>query len=98
MAKLASVSVGVNQVCADICSRSHQLKCQHADQCENNCRAMGLLSPCSEAISGLYRCLVQQPLQRWECDDDGVAAIREGYCDSEQGQVVACIEVNGRPR
>jgi hypothetical protein len=53
---------------------------------------MASLTPCQEPFSGFYRCLAGKPDSNWECSEDGVASIREGLCDKEQGQVVACME------
>lgn len=48
-------------------------------------------TPCPREIGLFYACLLRQPEQNWECADDGVAAIREGYCDAEQQAVIACM-------
>lgn len=63
-----------------------------------NCIAMASVTPCSEALQSLYRCLVDQPLTHWECAEDGVAAIRDGFCDAEQGQAAACMEAKMQPK
>jgi hypothetical protein len=57
-----------------------------------NCLAMGVGTPCSDQMSKFLRCLVSEPVERWECGEDGVAAIREGFCDKEQEQAVGCME------
>ncbi len=91
-ATLHGLSASVDRSCADICERSRQLKCQRAGECEDNCRAMAMLTPCNETIGAFYRCLVRQPIANWECDDDGLAEIREGICDKEQADVASCAE------
>ena len=30
----------------------------------------------------------------WECDENGVGAIRDPFCDKEQAAAVKCIEAN----
>jgi hypothetical protein len=57
-----------------------------------NCLGMASLTPCSSEISRFYDCLVAQPIQHWECGSEGVAQIRDGYCDTEQQQAVGCME------
>lgn len=39
-----------------------------------------------------YACLEKQPTKNWECGEDGVAAIKPGFCDGEQGSAVHCME------
>jgi hypothetical protein len=82
----------VQEACRTICERSRQLTCKNAQECLPNCLGMASLTPCSEPISEFYRCLVREPLEHWECDEDGIGSIREGYCDSEQARAVSCAE------
>ena len=82
--------------CRQICERSRQLNCENAAKCMPNCLAMGSVTPCTAQILRFYGCLVGHPLRDWTCAEDGVAAIREGLCDEEQGQTVACMEAKMR--
>ncbi|MEP7050521.1 MAG: hypothetical protein ABJB12_09225 [Pseudomonadota bacterium] len=86
------VAPGIEAACAKICSHSQELKCTHAEQCAQNCLAMASLTPCSRAFQELFACLGKEPPAHWECDDDGVAAIREGYCEKEQASTTKCLE------
>jgi hypothetical protein len=52
---------------------------------------MASLTPCGDEFRAFYGCLVGQPPQNWECSEDGVAAIREGFCESQQSRVAACM-------
>jgi hypothetical protein len=90
------VAPGVERACRQICDRSRQLNCNSVDKCLPNCMAMGSATPCTNEIQDFYRCLVGQPVQNWECAPDGVAAIRAGFCDSEQGRTVVCMETKMR--
>jgi hypothetical protein len=83
--------------CSEICRRSQELRCKNAHECEPNCRAMAALKPCRESVSALFGCLVRQPLTNWECAEDGVAAIREGFCEAEQARAVGCMEDKLKP-
>jgi hypothetical protein len=94
----AEITIEVQGECKQICNRSRQLKCKHEDQCMSNCIAMATVTPCSESLHGMYRCLVNQPLANWECADDGVAAIKDGFCDREQSQAVGCMEAKMQPK
>jgi hypothetical protein len=86
------VSPALERSCREICDRSHELRCAHAAQCMPNCMAGASMTPCNEPMATFYRCLVHHPVQNWQCGRDGVAAIREGFCDREQGEAVACME------
>ncbi len=59
--------------------------------------AMASVTPCSEAFLSFYGCLVTQPPKNWECGDDGVAAIRDGFCDPEQARAAKCMEAKMQP-
>jgi hypothetical protein len=86
------VSQSLERSCREICDRSRRLNCENVAKCMPNCLAMGSLTPCTAEVSSFYDCLVSQPPQNWSCAPDGVAAIRAGYCDKEQGETVACME------
>jgi hypothetical protein len=43
-----------------------------------------------------YGCLVAEPLEHWECAPEGVAAIRDGFCQAEQRATVTCMEAKMR--
>jgi hypothetical protein len=58
---------------------------------------MAALTPCSAEISELYDCLLREPLSRWECDEDGSPAIREGSCEGEQARVARCLHEKVKP-
>jgi hypothetical protein len=47
---------------------------------------------CSPEIKGLFACLLRQPTTHWECDENGIGAIRDPYCNREQGRLAACLE------
>jgi hypothetical protein len=62
-----------------------------------NCLAMAVGTPCTDEFSAFYRCLVAEPIEHWECAEDGVAAIREGFCEEEQERAVGCMEAKASP-
>lgn len=94
---LSPVLAGVQRSCNDICERSRELHCKNASECMKHCMGMGSLTPCAESMTSFYKCLVGQPAKNWECDEDGIAAIREGFCDKEQESAVACMEAKMQP-
>jgi hypothetical protein len=94
LASMASPAAAaeVDKECRAICQRSVDLKCRRQSECMNNCVPAGLFTPCSASLQLMYRCLINEPLAHWECGDDGVAPIREGYCDGGQSQSLECMK------
>ena len=37
-------------------------------------------------------CFAREPIGHWECNEEGEAAIKDGFCDAEQGKFVACAQ------
>jgi len=88
---------GVKDACGSICERSHVLKCKNADECLVNCLAAGAGTPCNAEFLAFYRCIVPQPINNWECAEDGVAAVKPGVCDEEQQRAVRCMQAKAPP-
>lgn len=86
----------IERSCAKICEHSTSLHCAHAEDCTPNCLAMSIGTPCADEFAGLYRCLESEPPAHWECAEDGVAAVREGYCEKQQAAAVGCMEAKAR--
>jgi hypothetical protein len=80
------------ETCDKVCEFSRKLSCKRARECEPNCMAMGSLRSCLEPVAAMYACMIREPVGHWECAEDGVAAIREGYCDAEQERAIGCME------
>jgi len=77
--------------CDTLCSRATELKCRAASACPAACREMYDQPTCQTEMRAALACFVSHPVTDWECDDDGMAAIKNGICDAEQGRVVSCI-------
>lgn len=91
----ASTAIGhgnERQRCEQICRAAISLHCRRAQACESNCVAMASTGVCDRALGAFFDCLKAQPTERWECLEDGTAAIRDGYCDNEQAGVAACLQ------
>jgi hypothetical protein len=88
----------VEKSCTDICERSRTLKCKgSADDCMKSCIGMAIGTPCRDAFTALYACFGREPAEHWECGEDGIAAIREGFCEKEQERTVTCMEEKAQP-
>lgn len=90
------VSFDLERSCREICDRSRVLQCSNLPKCMPNCLAMGSLTPCSEPMQAFFQCLRKQPVANWNCAPDGVAAIRDGFCDKEQAETVHCMQAKMR--
>ena len=86
------VSFDLERSCREICDRSRVLQCSNLAKCMPNCLAMGSLTPCSGPMQAFFQCLRKQPAANWQCAPDGVAAIRDGFCDTEQAETVRCMQ------
>jgi hypothetical protein len=94
VAARVEVPTSLERSCREICDRSRRLKCENTAECMPNCLAMGSLTPCTDKMTVFFHCLVEQPLQNWECSPDGVAAVRPGFCENEQASAVGCMETH----
>lgn len=86
----------VEKTCTSICDRSRTLKCANVAECQPNCLAMAVGTPCSSEFMRFYACLVREPVEHWECSEDGIAAIKEGFCEKEQEAAIACMEAKAQ--
>jgi hypothetical protein len=77
--------------CPAICQRVGALGCKNDKGCLDNCRSMSIAAPgCGAELQAVMACFGREPLAHWECNEEGEAAIKDGYCDAEQGKFVAC--------
>ena len=81
--------------CKRMCAPSRQLGCKLASECETQCEAMSSTSTCRSELDGFFSCLVAQPVERWECLEDGTGVIRQGYCEAEQARFALCAQKTG---
>lgn len=91
-AELKASTAELEPTCAKICEHSSVLHCKNADQCALNCVAAATGTPCNDEFRAFYQCLVTQPAANWECSEDGVAAVREGFCDKPQERAITCMD------
>ena len=80
--------------CEEICRIPMPLHCSHQEECVSGCESMAMGPICKAEVNRMYDCLLRQPVQNWECDENGVGAIRDPFCDKEQAAAVKCIEAN----
>ena len=83
---------GGDDPCPAICDRTRPLKCKRAAACRETCGQMRLVDTCVAEMAAVMSCFARQPLSSWECSEEGDAAMKDGLCDTQQGQFVRCIE------
>jgi len=77
--------------CGRLCAHATELKCRAASACPAACSEMYEQPTCQNEMRAALACFVTHPVTDWECDDDGMAAVKSGICDEEQSSVVRCI-------
>ncbi len=82
--------------CEALCAMLDPLKCRNGRECGPRCRSMLQIRGCAREMQKVLGCLSKQPLENWECDDDGIGAVRDPYCSDEQAMVVGCL-AKGEP-
>ena len=78
--------------CNKVCEPVRKLGCRRASECVDSCRQMAAGEVCSTQLALFYACLASEPVEHWECMDDGTGAIKDGFCEREQSSFAACLE------
>jgi len=89
-AKLATHAPGTDP-CPTVCERSKELRCSAVAECSQRCAESRDLAACSSEMSAVLRCITREPVGHWECSEDGLASIKDGYCDGEQAAFMSCM-------
>jgi hypothetical protein len=69
-----------------------ELRCAQAAQCERLCNESMRGAPCAVEMEAATRCMLTHPASDWECTPEGLAAIKDGLCTSEQERFASCLE------
>jgi hypothetical protein len=72
------------ELCAGICLRAQELKCEGAAHCASLCVESMSEVPCPAEMTTATRCMLQHPASDWTCTPEGLASIRDGICEQEQ--------------
>lgn len=92
MIKPAPAATQGASACERVCDRTRELGCKNQPGCLANCVMMAQIKPCAGPFAAFYACLEQQGRDHWECSAEGVPALREGFCESEQEATSRCLE------
>lgn len=78
--------------CEVLCQRTVELNCKSTkEQCKSRCSEMAQLPVCPTEMSQVFQCLKTQATAHFECDDEGMPAIRSGFCEAEQAAFAKCV-------
>lgn len=77
--------------CDQVCERTLKLKCGAREPCLEACSAANDGSICGAEMNAFMDCALAHPVEHWECSENGVAAIRQDYCDREQQGFMHCF-------
>lgn len=78
--------------CAVMCRHSRRLGCAGLSHCGESCSRLVALTDCAMEMAAALGCFTKEGDDHWECGEDGLAAIRDGYCEREQAAYVACLQ------
>jgi hypothetical protein len=81
----------VEELCAKACEHAQGLRCPGQAACRAGCVGSFSAPVCQEQLGAMLRCTAQEKPSSWECGPSGVPALRDGFCDKEQGAVIQCL-------
>jgi hypothetical protein len=78
--------------CRIICNRSIMLGCRKAKAvCLLHCEETRAVPFCRKEMLSIMQCVVKEPIHNWECNDQDIASIKDGFCDDEQAVFMRCL-------
>ncbi len=91
-ARQTAAVTATTAVCLKLCDKTVPLRCPGQPGCAAGCadmsRSAGL---CAPAMDAFLACLVGQPVSNFECNDEGIPAVKDGLCTAEQAMVAKCL-------
>lgn len=80
------------QSCRQICEKTASLSCSAHARCPDACVQSFSVSYCRAEMTKFIECTKSAGVESFECSPDGFAALKDGFCDKEQAQIVRCLE------
>lgn len=82
-----------SELCVGICKHTVSLGCNSNDaECRDTCEQMLQVDTCGGEMARVFACMARQPTAAFECGEDRIAALLDGYCDAEQSSFARCIQ------
>jgi hypothetical protein len=85
-------SAASSNPCGAVCERGRELRCANHGECSKRCSEMLATPACRGELLAALSCFAKRPASDWECDADGAASIKDGFCESEQERFATCLE------
>lgn len=96
-----ALAIGANanaNVCETICQRSAELNCGlPKPACLEACRDTVDTPICKTQMAAVMQCVIREPVTHWECSDEKIAAIKDGFCQREQLAFLQCYSAAVAP-
>jgi hypothetical protein len=77
--------------CGRICESTKVLACTQHAECQNGCIQAFGTPVCVAELRRFLSCTENSPATSFECSPEGIPALKDGVCDSEQGAVMGCF-------
>jgi len=78
--------------CVSTCeARDKVIKCGNTN-CKELCEKLHTSPVCGPQFKAFEACLLQQPVEKWQCDDGREPALKTGVCMPERGAVMKCLQ------
>lgn len=78
-------------MCGAICAKTQELGCARAPECQMLCVQGMEDTLCQAHVRAVATCAIGKSASDWECNDEGLASIKDGVCVAEQTRVEACL-------
>lgn len=94
--KIAPVGAARSQsapgLCPSLCTHTLIHACgSEMAECLTGCEQMLSMPVCQHEVKTAYGCMAAQPSENFECHE-GIAVIKDGHCDAEQGAFAGCLQ------
>ncbi len=74
--------------------RAKELGCRQPAGCQNACIQLRDAKFCGAQLRDFTKCFLAQPKDQWQCDGDGIPAVKEDACEAERGNVMDCLHTH----
>ncbi|MBN1652573.1 MAG: hypothetical protein JXA30_02235 [Deltaproteobacteria bacterium] len=83
-------SVNVDPRCLRICGHVSELNCGTESVCVQGCSYMVNIPKCTPQMNAFIDCVSKESVDHFECGEQGIPSIKEGYCNEEQARFAEC--------
>jgi hypothetical protein len=80
----------VDSRCLQICGHVSKLNCGTESVCVQGCSQMVNIPKCTPQMNAFIDCISKESIDHFECGEQGIPSIKEGYCNDEQARFAEC--------